>query len=213
MCKIAIILIAAFIVIAGCSQPGIKGDGAIKTEDRSISGFSKVEVSGGYKVKWSPGKPALNISADQNLLPLIKTIVSGDTLRIDSEEKLAPAKNIVITLSSVSLTRAQLAGGIDFKASHLFGQALKFETTGASDISVEGSVTELEANLTGASHLNAKSLSAQDVKLSLLGASDADVVATDTLKVSITGAGSVTYSGHPKSVEQNITGAGSVRRR
>jgi hypothetical protein len=30
------------------------------------------------------------------------------------------------------------------------------------------------------------------------------------VKVSITGAGTLTYSGNPKSVEQNITGAGSI---
>ena len=106
-----------------------------------------------------------------------------------------------------------MSGGISFKASRLSGHDLKLESTGASNISVDGSVTKLEANLTGASKLNAKSLQTQTATLSLLGASDADVTVTDTLKVSIIGAGSLTYYGNPKSVEKNITGMGSIRHR
>jgi hypothetical protein len=213
MNRITIILIAAVTVVAGCSRPGIKGDGVIKTEERSISDFSKVVVTGGYQIKWSSGKARLNISTDQNLLPLVKTVVSGNTLKIGSKEDLAPTKNITIILSSASLADVQLSGGISFKASRLSGHDLKLESTGASNISVDGSVANLEANLRGASKLNAKSLQTQTATLSLLGASDADVTVTDTLKVSIIGAGSLTYYGNPKSVVKNITGAGSIRHR
>jgi hypothetical protein len=150
---------------------------------------------------------------DENLLPLVKTVVSGDTLRIDSEDNLVPTKGITINLSSASLADMNLTGAIKFKAGHLTGRELKLDATGASDITVDGSVTKLEANLTGASKLNAESLKVQTAKLSLLGASDADVDASDSLDVSITGAGSLTYSGNPKSIEKSVLGAGSIRHR
>jgi hypothetical protein len=211
MSRITIILIAAVTVVAGCSHPGIKGDGVIKTEDRSISGFSKVVVAGGYKIKWSSGKPVLNISTDENLLPFIKTVVCGDTLQIDSKEDLAPTKSITIILCGASLAEMQLSGGSSFKASRISGHDLKIESSGAWDISVDGSVSKLEANLAGASKLNAKTLQTQTATLSLLGASDARVTVNDTLKVSVIGACSVTYSGNPKLVETNVIGAGSIR--
>ena len=211
MNKTTITLFAAIAFLAGCSRPGIQGDGVIKTEDRPISEFSKLVAEGGYQIKWFSGKSALTISTDQNLLPHIRTSVSGDTLRIDSDENLAPTKGITITLSSAALADARFTGGIHFTAGHLSGRNLRLESTGAADISVAGSVTHLEANLTGASHLSAKSLRTQTATLSLLGASDAHVNVSDTLKVSITGAGSLTYSGNPKSVVQNITGAGRVQ--
>lgn len=213
MTKITLILVATIALVAGCSRPGIKGDGVIKTEDRPLSEFSKVVVSGGYQIKWSKGKAGLNISTDQNLLPLIKTVVSGNTLKINSQDDLAPTKSITILLSSSSLADVQLNGGNGFKASQLSGPELKLESTGASDITVDGSVTKLEAHLIGASRLNAKSLQTQTATLSLVGASHADVAVSDTLKVSVTGAGSLSYSGNPKSVEKNITGAGSIRHR
>jgi hypothetical protein len=211
MSRITIVFIAAVAVVAGCSHPGIRGDGEIKTEERSISDYSKVVIKGGYEIKWSSGKPSLKLSADENLLPLISTVVSGHTLQIDSKEALAPTKSITIILCSASLADMQLSGGKSFKASQISGHDLKIESSGAWDISVDGSISKLEANLAGASKLNAKSLQTQTATLSLLGASDAHVTVTDALKVSVIGACSVIYSGNPKSVETNVIGAGSIR--
>ena len=47
--------------------------------------------------------------------------------------------------------------------------------------------------MTGASKLSAESLQTERAELSLTGASKAEVNVTDTLKVSITGAGKVIY--------------------
>src|SRR6266853_4488281 len=149
MNRITMLLMAAVAVIAGCSRHGIKGDGVIKTAERPISDFSALVVKGGYQIKWSTGKPALTISTDQNLLPLIKTIVSGNTLEIDSEENLVPTKGITIILSSASLADVQLTGAINLTARQLSGQDMKLESNGASDISLDGSVTNLEAKLSG----------------------------------------------------------------
>ena len=213
MNKIPIIVIAAVAIVAGCSRPGIHGDGAITTEDRPISEISKLVVTGGYEIEWSSGKPALTISTDKNLLPLVETVTSGNTLQIDSKGELLPTKSIKIILSSATLADVQLTGGISFKASRISGHDLSLKSTGASQISVDGSVTNLEANLTGASQLNAKSLQTQDATISLNGAWEAEVTVTESLKASVSGAGSLTYSGNPKSVEKNISGVGIIQNR
>ena len=213
MNRITIVLIAAVTAIAGCSRLGIKGDGVITTTNRPISDFSELAAAGAYKIKWSSGKPALTISTDQNLLPLIKTSVNGKTLQIDCEGNLAPTQGITINISSASLSDVQLAGAIHLTASKLSGPDLKVESAGASSITADGSVTNLKANFAGASKLNAKSLQTQTATVSLVGASHADVNVTETLKASIAGAGALTYSGDPKSVEKNISGAGSIRPR
>src|SRR5258707_6537530 len=117
MHRLSNILIAAVALLTGCSRPGIKGDGVIETENRPISEFSVLEVTGAYQIKWSSGKPALSISTDQNLLPLIKTSVTGNTLQIEPEQTLAPTKGITINLSSASLADVRLTGAISFTAS------------------------------------------------------------------------------------------------
>jgi len=213
MNRITILLVGAIAVMAGCSLPGTKGDGTVKTVNRPISDFSALEVSGAYQIRWSSGKPALTISTDQNLLPLITTSVSGNTLRIDSKENLRPTKGITIDVSSAALMDVQFNGAVTLTASNLAGHNLKLESNGASSISVAGSVTNLEATLSGASKLDAKSLQTQTAKVSLNGACYADVTATEALNASISGAGALTYSGNPKSVEKSIAGVGRIQAR
>src|SRR5258707_5086538 len=45
MHKLPISLIAAVALLTGCSRPGIKGDGVLKTENRPIADFSTLEVT------------------------------------------------------------------------------------------------------------------------------------------------------------------------
>jgi len=213
MNRLTILLIAAVAVSAGCSRPGIKGDGVIATTNCPIADFSALVVSGGYKITWSSGKPALTITTDQNLLPLIKTTVSGNTLQIESQGTLAPTKGITITLSSASLADVQLNGAVDLTASQLSGHGFKLESNGAADISVAGSVTNLEATMSGACRLNAKALQTQTATVTLTGASYGDVTVTGTLNASISGTGVLTYSGNPKSVEKNVSGVGRIQAR
>ena len=56
-------------------------------------------------------------------------------------------------------------------------------------------------------------LDRKTAELSVTGAGDARVAVSDTLKVSITGAGKVEYIGNPPHIEREITGAGSIRKR
>ena len=214
MNRTTILLAAAAVVVsAGCSPPGIKGDGSITSTNRPIADFSALVVSGAYQIQWSSGKPALTISTDQNLLPLITTSVSGDSLRIDWQENLRPTKGIKIVVSSASLKDVQLNGAVSLTASNLSGQDLKLESNGASSIIVDGSVTNLDANLSGASRLNGVPLHTQTASVSLNGASYADVTVTETLNASISGAGVLTYAGNPKSVEKNVNGVGRIKPR
>jgi hypothetical protein len=204
---------AAIAVIVGCSRSGIKGDGSQTTTNRLVGDFSALEVKGAYQIKWSSGKPALTISTDQNLLPLITTIVTGNTLQIDWKENLRPTKGITLDISSSSLTDVRMHGAVSLTASKLSGDDLKLESNGASSIRVDGSVTNLEAELSGAGTLNAKSLQTQTAKVSLSGACYADVTVSEKLDASISGAGVLTYGGNPKSVEKNVGGVGRIQPR
>jgi hypothetical protein len=207
-----ILLVTASVLIAGCSSR-IKGNGVIVTENRPTAEFSTIRASGAIDVQWSSGQPALAVVADENLLPYIKADVTGNELRLYSDQSLAPTKQIKVTISSRALTDVRLAGAVSLSANQVTGQNLRIEAAGAVGITANGSVTELAAVLTGASKLAAGSLKTQSATITLTGACQADIAVAETLKASITGAGSLTYSGNPKSVERNVTGAGSIQQR
>jgi hypothetical protein len=87
------------------------------------------------------------------------------------------------------------------------------ESSGAATVVLDGTVDQLLADLTGASELKAKALQAKTVEISTTGAGDAWVTATEKLRAAITGAGDVSYSGNPQTVERRITGAGTIRQK
>jgi hypothetical protein len=87
------------------------------------------------------------------------------------------------------------------------------EARGASRVALGGNIDELLADMTGASELAASALQTKTAEISTTGAGNAEIAVAETLKVAITGAGKVQYSGSPATIEKHVTGAGSIRRK
>jgi hypothetical protein len=100
---------------------------------------------------------------------------------------------------------------VKLTATQIAGPKFALESTGAAQVKLDGSIDELLADMTGASELNASGLQTKTTEISTTGAADAEIAVSETLKVAITGAGKVSYSGNPKTIEKHITGAGSIR--
>ena len=194
----------------GCDVAGIRGDGNVVTSQRSIGPFSELRTSGGVRVEWRSGAPALSVTTDQNLMQYLEIKNVGNRLEIRTRDRVRPTHGIKIVLSSPSLAGAKLTGAADLIAHSVSGSSFSVQSTGAADITVDGTVDQLLADLTGASELRAKGLQAKIVEISTTGAADAWVTASEKLRVAITGAGDVTYSGNPATIEKRVTGAGSI---
>ncbi len=214
MRKIPIVLLAACVVaFVGCHLPGVRGNGQIKTEERQVGAFANLDAGGAFEIEWESGSPALRITTDENLLPYIENNVSDDTLRLHTREHVWPTHGIKVVISSPTRTGGRIRGAVKLTVKQLSGPTFALESKGASEISLDGKVDRLLVDMTGASQLAADGLQAKTAEISTTGAGDAEVAVTDTLKVVITGAGKVTYSGNPATINKQITGAGSIRHR
>jgi hypothetical protein len=213
MKKITILFFACMVLVAGCRWVGIRGNGNIKTDERTISAFADIDAGGAFQIEWQNGAPALRITTDENLLPYIENNVSGDTLRLRTREQIWPTQGVKVLISSPTRNGARISGAVKLTANQLSGPKFVFEATGASEVKLDGSVDQLLADMTGASELNASSLQTRIAEISTTGAADAEIAVSETLKVAITGAGKVTYSGNPKTIEKHGTGAGSIKHR
>jgi hypothetical protein len=212
MKKITIVLLAGSVfLIAGCRLPGIRGNGHIKTEERPVSAFANVDAGGVFEIEWQNGSPALRITTDENLLPYIENDISGATLRLRIREHVWPTHGIKVVISSPTRAGAKIRGAVKLIANKLNGPAFAVESKGASEVKLDGKIDRLLVDMTGASQLSADGLQTKTAEISTTGAGDADINVSETLKVVITGAGKVTYSGNPVTIQKNITGAGSVR--
>jgi hypothetical protein len=212
MKKTAVVFLAACVVLAtGCRWVGVRGNGNIKSDERTIGAFASIDASGAFEIEWQNGAPALRITTDENLLPYIENNISGDILRLRTREQIWPTRGVKIVISSPTRAGARISGAVKLTAKQLTGPKFALEATGASRVSLDGSVDQLLADMTGASELNASGLQTRTAQISTTGAGDAEIAVSETLKVAITGAGKVTYSGNPKTVEKHISGAGSIR--
>jgi len=214
MRKIPIVLLAACVVaFVGCHLPGVRGNGQIKTEERQVGTFANLDAGGAFEIEWESGSPALRITTDENLIPYTENNVSDDTLRLHTREHVWPTHGIKVVISSPTRTGGRIRGAVKLTVKQLSGPTFALESKGASEISLDGKVDRLLVDMTGASQLAADGLQAKTAEISTTGAGDAEVAVTDTLNVIITGAGKVTYSGNPATINKQITGAGSIRHR
>jgi hypothetical protein len=214
MKKITIVILAASIVLAaGCHLAGIHGNGHVKTDERSISAFANIDVRGAFTIEWQSGAPTLRVTTDENLLPYIDSNVSGDTLHLRTREQIRPTHGIRVVISSPTRAGARISGAIKLNAKQLTGPRFALESRGACQVSLDGKIDELLADMTGASELAASELQTKTTEISTTGAGNAEIAVAEKLKVAITGAGKVQYSGNPATIEKHVTGAGSIRRK
>jgi Putative auto-transporter adhesin, head GIN domain len=211
MKKLSIAVFLVLIVVAGCHVGGIIGNGHIVTDTRPVTDFSEIEANGGFYIEWKTGPPSLSITTDQNLLPYITTENDGHRLRLHSRGNLWPTHQVNVAISSPMRAGAKLTGAARLTANELSGQSFAIESTGAARVHLEGTVGDLVTDMTGASRLDADGLQTKTATISSTGASQANVAVSESLKVSITGAGKVIYSGNPPVVEKHVSGAGSIR--
>ena len=206
------LLTFAALALGGCHVSGIKGNGDIVSQNRPVQEFSSVEAEGAFTIDWVQGPPSCTITTDENLQSRVETRMNGSKLELDWHGQLRPTRGMKVKLSSSTLTAARLTGAVRLTATKLSGKGFYLEGSGATRVTVDGTVGELLATMSGASRLDADALQVKTAKVSISGAGRAEVSASDTLKVSISGAGKVTYSGNP-TIEKDISGAGRVRKR
>jgi hypothetical protein len=213
-------LIIGVILSGGCglgrinNLSGVRGSGNAKTETRKADGFSKVDASGAVNVEIVAQKDfSVSIEADDNLLGNIKTEVSGDTLKIYSEDKISPKTQINVKISMPEIVGLEVSGASSADVSSVKTDLIKLKASGASKIRIDGEVIRLDADASGASKIDAEELKGEDANVDASGASTATVLATEEVHLDASGASKISYVGEPKRIKQNASGASSINKK
>ncbi len=212
MAKILLIPLIV-LVLGGCDITGLRGSGKIVSEQRQVAPFVNIETGGAFRMEWNSGPPSAEVTVDDNLQQYVEVKVSENVLHLRTTRELRPSHSLKVTLTSPSLEAADLNGASHLIVHRLTSSKFYLESSGATRVTIDGSVEDMIANMTGASRLDAAGLQTKRAEVSVTGAGKAGVTVSDQLKVSITGAGKVEYGGHPAKIEREITGAGSIKQR
>lgn len=190
---------------------GIKGSGNLQTEKRDISNFKAIEVGGVFKVEITAQKDFdVQIEADDNLLQYVETEVDGETLEISTTKRISTQNPIIVRIGAPDIENLEVSGASSLNLVNLNNDSLRVDSSGASNIKVEGSTKNLVIDLSGASKINAENLQSENVSVDASGASKADVFASNKLEADISGASKVSYSGNPKELIKKTSGASSI---
>lgn len=187
-----------------------KGSGKIATEKRNISGFKGVEVGGAYWVEITAGRDfSVEVEADDNLLPLIKTDVDDGVLEIESERRIKPTHTIRVRITAPDIDKLDVSGAANLMLTDVKNSSLSVEASGASKIKISGETAKFNLESSGASQVDADNLKTVNTNVDSSGASHIEVNVSGDLSVEASGASTILYSGKP-SVHQKTTGASNV---
>jgi hypothetical protein len=205
--------LVALFVVAGCTWVGVQGSGNARTELRNVPAFSVVSVAGSIDADIAIGPESrVEITGDDNIVPLITTDVHGDRLEIDSRKSFRTSGHLVAKITMPRLTGIGLTGSGNITAHGVQADRLGVTLSGSGTIRADGTAHEAEVEVAGSGTVALDQLAAERASVSLSGSGDVAVAASKALDVSITGSGDVTYRGDPE-LKKRITGSGSVKKR
>ena len=189
----------------------VKGSGVAASESRNVSGFKGIEVGGVFHVEVTAGKEfGVEVEADDNLLPYIKTEVNGDVLKISTTERLRSGSPIRVRISAPEIEDIGASGACKINVAELKSSKLRVDTSGASKVSLTGEAASLTIDVSGASNIDASGLKAENATVGASGASKVEVFVTGKLTSEASGASKIGYSGNPSSVTKDTSGASKV---
>lgn len=190
----------------------VRGSGNIATESREVTGFKGIDVSGVFQVEIKAQQDfAVEVEADDNLLPLIKTEVRNGILHIDSVDRISSHNGLTVRISAPNIDSIQASGASKVNLVDLNNDDLRVDTSGASKIFVYGETARLEVEVSGASSIDAENLKAENASVNASGASHVSLFATAELNADASGASRIVYSGKPGNLRKDVSGASSIR--
>lgn len=231
--KLAALLLPFILGISACHDGFncVEGNGDVILENRDHYDFYEIVSEGDFDIFLVQDSIyRVEIEAESNLMPYIRTRMIGDRLEIDTRNNrcidesypvrvfirapfvestiLEGSGHINIDYYVVPAFNIDLVGSGNIEA-EVVTDYLSVDIVGSGNAEVWGNAVESEMNISGSGNIRAYDLIQENCFATISGSGSMYLFATDLLDVKISGSGSVYYKGNPD-VYTNITGSGSV---
>lgn len=207
----AVALIPALLASPAGADDCIQGSGVEKTEERALPAFSKLDISGHFRVEiTSQRSQRFELRGDDNIVPHITTSVVDRHLKVGADEGICPKTDLVLRIDVETLESLRANGAQEITVTAVKSPEFHLSVSGVEGATLSGETGLFEAELAGAGSLDAKALQAETVDVAISGSGEADVYASKKLSAKIMGMGEIRYYGDPADVDKQILGLGSV---
>jgi hypothetical protein len=211
---LTLVAIIALNVITSCSDDDdtIFGSGNLATESRTVNSFSKISSEGVFEVTVTQGATqSIEITADDNIMNLVKTQVGSNELRLYLDEgynyrNITVRANIVVT--NLNGLKNFGAGNMDVTNIDNSG-TFSIQNEGSGNIEIDGTSTNLNIRNQGSGDILGFDFLVNDCTIDIEGSGNVEISCSGNLDVDIKGSGNVYYKGTP-SINTSISGSGSV---
>jgi hypothetical protein len=186
------ILLVLMGVLAGCVQ----GQGPVTSETREVGAFSRIEATAGIRIVVHIGpSEAVEVSAQENLLPVIATDLRGDTLRIEASEDFTTLEPVTVTVVVPALDGITLSGGAQAVIDGVAAESLELRIRGGAQVTAAGSVDSVGLDAGGGAMASLEDLSARVATVSMDGGATATLTASGEVTGTAAGGSRLTVLG------------------
>lgn len=230
------LILVAFLALSLMACESSRDKGEQITESFKIEGVSRLKVEGIFNLHISQGdQESLTIEGSPELISLIQVRQRGDLLELNLNEKDSRTFNkngakVNLTVADLSEMEFEGAGNIttvgnleleDFRLVgrgvgkvHLELEAdfLDADLNMVGSLTLKGAAREMSLLNEGIGNIDASKLIAQKVDLISSGIGKVSVHCEDELSIEVNGIGSVSYTGNPTVIHENVNGIGKVSR-
>ncbi|RYZ94702.1 MAG: DUF2807 domain-containing protein [Sphingobacteriaceae bacterium] len=219
--------------LSSCSFNCKKGSGNITTDTRKVEDFSKIKISGAYKVVLKQDSSlSVQVTADDNLQKYIKTAVSGNTLEIKSKKQLCSTGDITVIIGLRQLQDISASGSVKVSTDgKLVAQNLDISVSGSGEVFLDvnaanvhtqgsgssaftfkGQATSHTVDLSGSGSVDALDFVVGKYDISTSGSSDCKINVLDVLLVKTSGSSEIQYRGNPGTVKNDESGSSTIKK-
>ena len=191
----------------------IVGNGVEATAVRYVSDFHNLSLTGSFDVDIdSSQNDSVRITTDSNLLDQIATDITGTTLDIRPKCSISCTHGIRVRLGNNHLSKLAVSGDADVVI--LRSDVSRFVCTieGNGTIAISGRAENNSVTVRGNAVYDAFSFASDTSTVNIEGNASVHVCAARRLIVTLTGLGSVVYTGDPE-ITTTVTGLGTITRK
>jgi hypothetical protein len=226
---VMIILLSIF--ATSCSYIGaVVGSGNVITEERDISGFDSISIGSSMNlIIEQAGSESLKIEAEDNIIPLVKTSISGKELVIElTHGSIISIKPINCYVTVKDLKGLKVSSSSNANCTELRTDKLDIDIASSANGDLNVFVNELTANVSSSANLKlsgeaakqnvvvnssgryiAQNLKSKECIIKVNSSGSATVNVSDKLDAKVNSSGQLNYIGNPE-IRQEISSSGSI---
>jgi len=219
----------------GSGRNRVKGSGVRVEKQRALAAFTKLRVDGPVDVRLvQAGSDQATVAADDNIEPLVETVVEGDTLfvRLKRDAGFTTRSAPMVRVDARALQAVAIQGSGDLSVERFKGDSLALsvvgsgdvqlgqvelkelnvDISGSGDVRVAGRAEQQGWRISGSGDVDAAALAGRVARVELHGSGDVSLGVTEQLDAKLSGSGDLSYAGRPQ-LRQSVSGSGEIHRR